>query len=60
MEGLSLGFSARMTKLQFRRWLSVGWQRHNARINSEWSRLVQQKTIDIVYFLHDIYNLLFI
>ncbi len=42
-ERVFLGFSARMTKLQFRRWLSVDWQRHNARIVSEWSRLVRQK-----------------
>ncbi len=40
---LSIGFSAKMTKLQFRSWLSVDWQRHNARIVSEWSRLVRQK-----------------
>jgi len=43
LEGLSLGFSAKMTKLQFRSWLSVDWQRHNARTVSEWSRLVRQK-----------------
>jgi hypothetical protein len=43
LEGLSLGFSAKMTKLHFRSWLSVDWQRHNARIISEWSRLVRQK-----------------
>jgi hypothetical protein len=43
LEGLFLGFSARITKLQFRRWLSVDWQRHNARIVREWSRLVRQK-----------------
>ncbi len=32
MEGLFFGSSARMTKAQFRRWLLVDWQRHNARI----------------------------
>ncbi len=58
LEGLSLGFSAKMTKLQFRRWLSVGWQRHNARIISEWSRLVRQNYR--YSLLPDIYNLLFI
>ena len=36
LEGLSLGASARVTKSQFRSWLSVDWQRHTARIVREW------------------------
>lgn len=43
LEGLSLGPSARMTKVQFLSWLSVDWQRHNARIVREWNRLVRRK-----------------
>ena len=43
LEGLALGASARITKSQFRSWLSVDWQRHNARIVREWSRRVRQK-----------------
>ena len=43
LEGLSLGASARVTKSQFRSWLSVDWQRHNASIVREWSRRVRQE-----------------
>ena len=43
LEGLSLGASARITKSQFRSWLSVDWQRHNAQIVREWSRRVRRK-----------------
>ena len=42
LEGLSLGASARVTKSQFRSWLTVDWQRHNASIVREWSRRVRQ------------------
>ena len=43
LEGLANGSNARMTKRQFIAWLSVDWQRSNARILREWLRRSREK-----------------
>ena len=43
LEGLVGGSKSRMTKGQFIAWLSVDWQRSNARILREWLRRVREK-----------------
>ena len=43
LEGLAGGSPNRMSRRSFRAWLSVDWQRSNARILREWLRRVREK-----------------